>query len=56
MAQHAVYLGYLAQDGDHPHIAAMLAEPGPATPEDPETTLSRILPRVLDGMLGPRVR
>jgi AcrR family transcriptional regulator len=54
LAAHASYLAHVAHDGDHPHLAAALAEAGPATgPEDPEQMLARILGMVLDGVLGP---
>lgn len=54
IAAYATYLVYVSQDGDHPHLAAVLAETDPAAePEDPGETLVRILGMVFDGMLGP---
>jgi AcrR family transcriptional regulator len=54
LAAQASYLAHVAHDGEHPHLAAVLAEGGPvAEPEDPVELLARILGMVFDGMLGP---
>ena len=54
IAAYATYLAYVAKDGDHPHLADVLAGTDPdAEPEDPVETLVRILGLVFDGMLGP---
>jgi AcrR family transcriptional regulator len=54
VASYATYLAHVAQDGRHPHLAAVFdpARPAPA-PEDPGELLARILGMVFDGMLGP---
>jgi len=53
----AGYLGQIAADGRHPHLAAALADPalGPAAgPSDPQEPLfDRAIARILTGLLPP---
>lgn len=55
MAAQAAYLAHAAQDGRHPHLAAVFgsapAADGPA--QTPEQGLGRMLVMILDGILGP---
>lgn len=54
MTTQAMYFAHLAADGNHPHIAAMIAEQqqSPVGIEDPATTLERMLTIVVRGSLG----
>lgn len=55
MATQAAYLAQVAQDGQHPHLAAVFTEVPEleAGPETPEQVLGRMLTIVFDGMFGP---
>lgn len=49
-AQTAVLMA-AAQDGNHPHLAAVFAEPPPAVVETGDERMARVLRLVLDGLL-----
>jgi AcrR family transcriptional regulator len=55
LAAHTAYLRHVSRDGQHPHLAAALAETDPAAAgsPDPVELLARLLGMVLDGILGP---
>ncbi len=49
LAAQSVVLIAAAQDGNHPHLAAVFAEPPPAVVETGDVRMARILRLVLDG-------
>jgi AcrR family transcriptional regulator len=52
LLEQAVYLRHVARDGRHPHLAAALAEPDPATvPGGPEELVGRLLGPILEALL-----
>jgi hypothetical protein len=51
VAAQATSLQHLAADGDHPRLAAALAESAAATPEPLDDRFARILTVLLDGLL-----
>lgn len=56
IAAQTTYLAHVAQDGQHPHLAAVFASAPPAedaTPQTAEQGLGQMLALILDGVLGP---
>ncbi len=57
LAAQMAYLAHVAQDGQHPHLAAAFASaPDAATPPHPEEGLGRMLTFFFDGVFGPASR
>jgi AcrR family transcriptional regulator len=49
----AGYLGQIAADGRHPHLAAALADPAAGPPDGQEPLFDRAMTRILTGLLPP---